>query len=139
MRNTFGRSAWLRAVSAWSLLLTPACGQMQVTPDHPALKYDWNQKPGKPIAVRPGSITYLSFDGAETSDGVKIERRKRLGIRCGAGTWARWIVSARRPHEFEVHVSGGTSRYGGPKLSTIRVTGPKNCITCRCVGRGAAG
>jgi hypothetical protein len=57
LRTTFGRSAWLCAVSAWSFLLTPACGQMQVTADHPALKYDWNQKPGKPIAVRPGSIT----------------------------------------------------------------------------------
>ncbi len=105
------------------------------TQDSPAFKYDWDQSPAEAIKVRPGSITYLSYLGADTSEGVKFERRKVLGMYYGGDDWARWTVQAEKSHEFVIDVFGSVGRYG-PKPHVIKIIGPKNTLTCRYRGRG---
>lgn len=64
------RWACLCAAALPLIFVLPCAAADEVTLDDPLFDYDWNQRPGSPIAIRPGDITYLSFDGAETSPGV---------------------------------------------------------------------
>ncbi len=90
-------------VCVLSAFAAPAGGGQAADKDLKIGDYDWNQAPGKPVAVRSGEITYLSWRSAMLSDRLGRDRKST-----GITGWSepsqhiRWKVASDKARKFRV-------------------------------------